>query len=77
MQTIPVILTVALLFLDRTCTVSYRSRDSSLDIIEVTHVVEGYKNQQSGDGNGNRKEERGLRNHIKEEHGSPSTATIY
>lgn len=43
---------------------SSRSSDTSLDAIEVAHAVEGCKNQHSGDGNGNIKEMRGLRNTI-------------
>lgn len=46
---------------------SYRSRET---------VVEGYKNQQSGDRNGNQKEEKGLGNHIKKEYCFPSTPHI-
>lgn len=44
----------------------YRSRETSLDAIEIALVVEGYKNQYSGDGNGNRKEVRRLRTPYKE-----------
>lgn len=47
-----------------------------MDAFEVAHVVVGYRNQHSGDGLENRKEERGLRNTIKKEYYFQLTATI-
>lgn len=44
---------------------SYGSRETSLDIFEIAQVGEGYKNQYSVDGIGNRKGERRLRNNTK------------
>ena len=44
---------------------SYGSRETSLDISEIAQVGEGYKNQYSVDGIGNRKGERRLRNNTK------------
>lgn len=44
----------------------YRSRETSVDAFEVAHVVVGCRNQHSGDGLGNRKEEREVKKHHKE-----------
>ena len=44
---------------------SYGSRETSLDIFEIAQVGEGYKNQYSVDGIGNKKGERRLRNNTK------------
>lgn len=54
-----------------------RSRETNLDAVEVAHVVEGYKNQHAGDRNGNRKEERVLKHHVKKGYYFPLTATVH
>lgn len=54
---------------------SYRSSETNLDAVEVAHGV-GYKNQHSGDRNGNRKEERVLKHHVRKAYCFPLTATV-
>lgn len=41
----------------------YRSRETSLDAFDGSHIVVGYGNQHSGDGIGNRREERTKQHH--------------
>lgn len=57
---------------------SYGSRETSLDIFEIAQIGEGYKNQYSVDGIGNRKGERRLRkNTKKKDHYFLLTGTVH
>lgn len=55
----------------------YKKVQTSLDAFEGPHLVVGYRNQHSGNGIGNRKEDRGLSNTIKKEYYFLLTATIH